>query len=191
MRPRLAAYRVVVPELSSRDFENLLAFRNGLRRFLRWSESRAREVGMTPAQHQLLVAVKGHPGGECPTISDLAGYLLLRHHSVVELVDRAAAAGLVTRHPDTRDGRVTRIGLTAGGEDRLSRLAAAHLDELRNLAPVLDHLVADWAAHAGPSPPPAVSGVEELSPPTRPAPCAVPPGRPVAEGSARRALLTS
>lgn len=156
----MAAYRVVVPELSSRDFENLLAFRNGLRRFLRWSESRAREVGLTPAQHQLLVAIKGHPGDEPPTISGLAGYLLLRHHSVVELVDRAAAAGLVTRRPDARDGRVTRIGLTADGEDRLTRLAPAHLDELRNLAPVLDHLVADWAAHTDGSAPPASGGPE-------------------------------
>lgn len=137
-----------MPELSRSDFENLLAFRNGLRRFLRWSETQARDVGITPAQHQLLVAVKGHPGGECPTISDLAAHLLLRHHSVVELVDRAEWAGLVARQPDSRDGRVTRIGLTAEGESRLSRLAAAHVDELRNLAPVLDHLVADWATHA-------------------------------------------
>jgi DNA-binding MarR family transcriptional regulator len=158
---------VVVPELSSRDFENLLAFRNGLRRFLRWSESRAREVGMTPAQHQLLVAVKGHRGGGPPTISDLAGYLLLRHHSVVELVDRAVAAGLVTRQPDARDGRVTRIGLTAEGEERLSRLALAHLDELRSLAPVLDHLVADWAAHTDP-PPPAAGRTEDLPERRRP-----------------------
>jgi DNA-binding MarR family transcriptional regulator len=159
---------VVVPELSSRDFENLLAFRNGLRRFLRWSESRAREVGMTPAQHQLLVAIKGHRDGEHPTISDLAGHLLLRHHSVVELVDRAAAAGLVTRQPDARDGRVTRVGLTAEGEDRLSRLAPAHLDELRNLAPVLDHLVADWAAHTDPLPAPAARDTKDLS--ARPSP---------------------
>jgi DNA-binding MarR family transcriptional regulator len=138
----------VVPELSRRDFENLLAFRNGLRGFLHWSETQAREAGLTPAQHQLLVAVKGHPGGEHPTISDLAGYLLLRHHSVVELLDRAVAAGLVTRQPDARDGRVTRIGLTADGEAKLGRLAPGHLDELRNLAPVLDHLVAGWAIHA-------------------------------------------
>jgi DNA-binding MarR family transcriptional regulator len=138
-----------VPELSRRDFENLLAFRNGLRRFMHWSETQAREVGLTPAQHQLLVAVKGHAGDEYPTISELAGYLLLRHHSVVELVDRAVTAGIVARQPDARDGRVTRIQLTPDGEARLGRLARAHLDELRNLAPVLDHLVADWAQPAG------------------------------------------
>ena len=130
-----------MPELSHRDYENLLSFRTNLRRFLHWSETRARAVGLTPAQHQLLVAVKGHPDRRGPTISELAGYLLLRHHSVVELVDRAAAAGVVERQGDANDGRVTRVTLTEDGQQRLSRLTPAHLDELRTLAPVLDRLV--------------------------------------------------
>jgi DNA-binding MarR family transcriptional regulator len=134
------------------DFENLLAFRTSLRRFLHWSQTQARAVGLTPAQHQLLVAIKGHPGGQDPTISDLAEYLLLRHHSVVELVDRAANAGVVTRRRDAEDGRLTRVALTTDGEARLARLGPAHLDELRNLAPVLDQLVAEWAAHTEATP---------------------------------------
>src|SRR5215467_13071850 len=138
------AYGKGVHELTGDDFENLLAFRTGLRRFLHWSQTQARAVGLTPAQHQLLVAIKGHPGPQGPTIGDLAGYLLLRHHSAVELVDRAAAAGLVERRSDAEDRRVTRVGLTADGEARLNKLATAHLDELRNLAPVLDQLVAGW-----------------------------------------------
>jgi DNA-binding MarR family transcriptional regulator len=92
------------------------------------------------------VAIKGHPGGKDPTISDLAGYLLLRHHSVVELVDRAAASGLLRRRPDPHDGRLTRVRLTAGGEAKVNRLTPAHLNELRALAPMLDHLVARWGA---------------------------------------------
>ena len=48
-----------------------------LRRFLRWSEDQAAAAGLTPAQHQLLVAVKGHSGPEAPAIRDLAEYLLL------------------------------------------------------------------------------------------------------------------
>ena len=127
------------------EYENLLAFRTSLRHFLHWSHSQAQAVGLTPAQHQLMVAVKGHPGGRDPAISDLAGYLLLRHHSAVELVDRAAAAGLVERYADARDGRITRVRLTAGGEARLGCLTPAHLDELRTLAPVLDRLVDRWA----------------------------------------------
>ncbi len=133
-------------ELTQGDFENLLAFRTSLRRFLHWSQTQARAVGLTPAQHQLLVAIKGHPGGQDPTIGDLAGCLLLRHHSAVELVDRAVAAGLVERRSDAGDGRVTRVRLTADGGGRLSKLAPAHLDELRNLAPLLDQLVDGWAA---------------------------------------------
>ncbi|HEV8275265.1 MAG TPA: MarR family winged helix-turn-helix transcriptional regulator [Streptosporangiaceae bacterium] len=143
---RIAAYGKDVHELTRGDFENLLAFRTSLRRFLHWSRTQAQAAGLTPAQHQLLVAIKGHPSGQQPTIGDLAGYLLLRHHSAVELVDRAVAAGLVERRSDAEDARVTRVRLTADGEARLSKLAPAHLDELRNLAPVLDQLVAGWAA---------------------------------------------
>jgi DNA-binding MarR family transcriptional regulator len=133
--------------MSASDFQNLLAFRTSLRRFLHWSQTQARAVGLTPAQHQLLVAIKGHPGDQDPTISELAEYLLLRHHSVVELVDRAATAGVVERSRDPVDGRLTRVALTSDGQARLNRLGPAHVDELRNLAPVLDQLVSEWAAH--------------------------------------------
>ena len=66
---------------------------------------------------------------------------------MVELVDRAAHAGVVARSRDAEDGRLTRVSLTPDGEARLARLGPAHLDELRNLAPVLDQLVSEWAAH--------------------------------------------
>jgi DNA-binding MarR family transcriptional regulator len=128
--------------LTSDDYENLLAFRVRLRQFQHWSRVQARAVGLTPAQHQLLLAVKGHPGGHDPTVGDLAGYLLLRHHSTVELIDRAAAAGLVERSGDDEDGRRIRVRLTPDGQTRIARLGAAHLDELRNLAPLLGQLVA-------------------------------------------------
>ncbi len=134
-----------MPELTPGDFENLLAFRTSLRRFLHWSKTQARAVGLTPAQHQLLVAIKGHRGGQEPTIGDLAGYLLLRHHSAVELVDRAVAGGLVERQGDAGDGRLTRVRLTADGEAKLARLAPAHLDELQTLAPLLEQLVTGWS----------------------------------------------
>jgi DNA-binding MarR family transcriptional regulator len=127
-------------QLSDADFERLLEFRDGLRRFLHWSEERAHEAGMTPAQHQLLLAVRGHGtghgsgrgagGGSGPSMSDLAGHLLLRHHSTVELVDRAEGAGLVVRATDPDDHRVVRVSLTAEGEGRLHALAEAHLQEL-------------------------------------------------------------
>jgi DNA-binding MarR family transcriptional regulator len=131
-----------VHELTRADFEHLLAFRSSLRRFQRWSEDQARAAGLTHVQHQLLVAVKGHPGTEPPTVGDLSEYLLQRHHSTVELVDRAEVADLVRRVADARDARVVRVRLTAKGERILSELTPAHLVELHSLAAVLDQLVA-------------------------------------------------
>ena len=131
----------MVPRLTQRDFERLLEFRVALRRFQRWSEDQAQAAGLTHVQHQLLVAIKGHAGDTPPTVGDLAGYLLLRPHSTVELVDRAEAAGLVERAPDSDDGRVVRVRLTTEGERILQQLTSAHLDRLHELAVVLDELV--------------------------------------------------
>ena len=131
----------MVPRLTQRDFERLLEFRVALRRFQRWSEDQAQAAGLTHVQHQLLVAIKGHAGDMPPTVGDLAGYLLLRPHSTVELVDRAEAAGLVERAPDSDDGRVVRVRLTTEGERILQQLTSAHLDRLHELAIVLDELV--------------------------------------------------
>ena len=130
-----------MPQPSRQDFEHLLAFRSSLRQFERWSDAQARAAGLTHVQHQLLVAVKGHPGPEPPTVRELAEYLLLRHHSTVELVDRAEAAGIVRRVPDARDGRLVRVRLTPRGERVLNELTPAHLVELHALAAVLDELV--------------------------------------------------
>lgn len=111
-----------------------------MREFLRWSEAQARAVGLTPAQHQLLLAVKGHPEQLGPTVGDVAGYLLLKHHSAGELTDRAVARGLVRRVADPSDGRVVRLELTADGERRLAQLSELHLEELRRLSPLLTGL---------------------------------------------------
>jgi DNA-binding MarR family transcriptional regulator len=133
-------------QLTRKDFEHLLAFRSSLRRFQRWSEDQARAAGLTHVQHQLLVAVKGHPGKQPPTVGDLSGYLLQRHHSTVELVDRAEATGLVQRVADGSDARVVRVRLTAKGDRILRELTPAHLLELHSLAAVLDELVAGTQA---------------------------------------------
>ena len=128
--------------LDQQDYERLLAFRTGLRRFLAWSGQQAEAAGITPAQHQLLLAVRGHPDPRGPTIGEIAGYLLVRHHSAVELIDRAEAAGLVARRADSEDGRTVRVALTADGRERLERLAAAHLEELDRMTSQLHTL---WA----------------------------------------------
>jgi DNA-binding MarR family transcriptional regulator len=119
--------------ISDAEFEQLLELRDGLRRFLRWSEQQAEGVGLTPAQHQLLLAIRGHPDPRGPTIRDVANHLLLRHHSVVELVNRAEAAGLVRRRPDPHDQRSVRLSLSSLGNQRVAKLSALHLEELRRL----------------------------------------------------------
>ena len=136
----------VVP--SDTDYAYLLELRTGLRRFLRWSEERAKAAGLTAAQHQLLLAIRGHSGPEGPAISEIADLLLLRHHSAVELVDRAEAAGLVRRRDDPDHYRIVRLILTRKGTDAVQRLAAQHLDEIAHLAPAMEAL---WHAleHAG------------------------------------------
>ena len=117
--------------LSDADFAELLRFRDGLRRFMRWSEEQAKAAGLTPAQHQLMLAIRGEAGD--PTIGEVSAHLLLKHHSTVELVDRAERAGLIRRHTDADDHRIVRLRLTAKGERRLAELSSAHLAELHRL----------------------------------------------------------
>ena len=120
--------------LTDDDYKKLLAFRTGLRQFLRWSEQSAERLGIPPAQHQLLLAVRGHANKAGPTIGELSGYLLSQQHSVSELVQRASEAGLVERHQDPKDRRISRIQLTKKGGDALELLSAMHLEELSRLA---------------------------------------------------------
>lgn len=119
------------------DFEHLLELRTGLRRFLRWSEQQARAGGLTAAKHQLLLAIRGHPDPAGPTIGRLADYLVLRHHSTVGLVDRAAKDGLVTRTPDPTSRSAVRVTLTPAGAAKLDALVEAHLEEIAHLAPTM------------------------------------------------------
>lgn len=123
--------------ITDADYRRLLEFRTGLRRFLHWSEEQAQAGGVSPSQHQLLLAIRGHPDPRGPTIGDVAEYLLLRHHSAVGLVDRAEDAGLVRRRQDRDDHRIVRLLLTARGAETLHRLTAVTLEELARLSPRL------------------------------------------------------
>src|SRR5579875_429506 len=97
--------------LRDADYARLLTVRTALRRFERWSADQAAARGLTSSQHQLLLALRGHPEPKGPTIGQVAEYLLVRHHSAVELADRTARAGLVRRVTDPDDLRVVRLQL--------------------------------------------------------------------------------
>jgi len=123
--------------LTKQDFEALARFRFGIRRYLRFSEETVRGRGLTPQQYQLLLALKGFPGREWATVRELAERLQLRHHSVVELVNRAQGEGLVEREAHPEDARAVRVVLTSDGEQILVRLSTLHRDELRRMDAVL------------------------------------------------------
>lgn len=117
--------------LSDAGYRALARFRYALRRFQRFSETAARQAGLTPAQHQLLLAIRGHDEPDPPSVSDVAERLQLRLHSAGELVRRAEANGLLKRGVDPDDGRRTLLILTDEGEDKLGELSLLHRDELQ------------------------------------------------------------
>lgn len=129
--------------LDDADYAALAEWRHQLRRFTHWSEQQAHDRGLTPAQHQLLLAVRTAPDPRGPTIGDVADRLLLRHHSAVGLVDRAERAGLVHRRRDPEQGAVRRLELTPDGTRALQALSERHLAHLAELAPAMSEL---WRA---------------------------------------------
>ena len=129
-------------ELSDGEYRALAQFRAGLRHFLHFSEEAARDAGTTPAQHQLLLAIRGFAGSSAPVVGDLADALQLRHHSAVELVDRAERAGLVVRTPDPDDLRRQHVALTPAGRRLLDQLSVVHRDELRRFRTQMVDLLA-------------------------------------------------
>jgi DNA-binding MarR family transcriptional regulator len=131
-----------VTPLADEEYTKLLAFRTGLRQFLRWSEDQAATVGLTPAQHQLLLAIRGHPDSRGPSVGELADYLCTRHHSAVQLIDRTEQLGLIARtRSDSDDRRIVRLTLTKAAQDKLTLLSTTHVEELRRLATLVNALV--------------------------------------------------
>lgn len=128
--------------VTNADYTRLLRMRTLLRQFEHWSAEQAAALGLTAGQHQLLLAIRGHEGTVGPTIGDVADYLLVRHNTAVELVNRTQELGLIDRHRDGDDHRVVRLSLTKEGRDRLNALSADHLEELSRLAAVVDELFA-------------------------------------------------
>lgn len=119
--------------LAKADFERLSRFRHRLRRFLRFSEELCRERGLTSLQYQLLLHVKGFPGRDWATISELADRLQAHHHGVVALIDRCEKLELLERRPGRADQRVVEIHLLPKGANLLASVAARHQGELKLL----------------------------------------------------------
>jgi len=129
------------PTITKAHYELLASLRHKLRAFLQFSGQAATAAGLTPQQHQALLAIKGFPGRDQVSMGELAGRLHLKHHSAVGLVDRLAQRQLVRRAVAREDRRRVEISLTARGEAMLRRLSAAHLAELREQGPELRRLL--------------------------------------------------
>jgi len=126
--------------LEDRDYAALADFRAALRAFLAFSEARAAEVGLSPQQHQALLAIRGAPGAQA-TIGYVAERLILKPHSASELVSRLEALDLIARRPSENDRRKTVLVLTARAGALLEKLSAIHREEIRRLKPLLLELL--------------------------------------------------
>lgn len=127
--------------VSQKDYEALAGFRYALRKFMRFSEQAARGAGLSPQQHQALLAIRGFPAGDKVTVGALAERLCSKPQSTSELVSRLQKQGFVARDSSDADGRQVVVSLTTTGEEILRRMASAHRQELRRLGPELKDLL--------------------------------------------------
>ncbi len=123
------------------DYQALAEFRFELRKFLAFSEAAAQLEGLTPQHHQALLTIKGFSSHEAISIGELAGFLLIRHHTAVELVDRMTKLGLLSRLVDNEDGRRALVKLTREGEKRLRKLSKIHVKEISAISSTLTRIM--------------------------------------------------
>jgi len=125
--------------ISDEDYRRLAEFRYQIRRFLAFSTKAARDAGLEPRQHQLLLALRGLPRGIQPSISELSERLQLHHNTTVELINRLEARGFVQRRQSSEDRRKVFVDVTPEGDAVLLELSRHHLRELRSIGPELVH----------------------------------------------------
>jgi DNA-binding MarR family transcriptional regulator len=118
------------------DYRALSDFRQNIHDYLDFSDHAAKAAGIEPRQYQLMLAIKGLPVEMEPAVGTLAARLRVRHHSAVELIDRAERNGFVARERSA-NGRYVLVQLTAKGAHTLEQAVAARLEELQSAGPVL------------------------------------------------------
>lgn len=126
--------------ISQSDYEILAAFRFELRRFLNFSEQAAKALGMTPQQHQSLLAIRAAPD-RVLSIGDLADQLFVQPHTASEMADRMVALGWLERRADPKDGRRVGLGLTAEAERILGQMSTTHRNEVMRIRGTLTELL--------------------------------------------------
>ena len=97
-----------------------------------FSEANARKNRLTSQQYQALLTIKGLSGRHHMSVGELAGFLLVKHHTAVGLVDRMTRSGLLKRLRDSDNTRRIQVMLTRKGEQKLSNVAELNWAELRS-----------------------------------------------------------
>lgn len=128
-------------ELTDADYVALADFRYALRQFLAFSERGAASYGLTPQQHQALLAIRGATHANV-SVGYVAERLALKPHSTTGLVDRLEALGMVARRPSPDDGRQALLELTQKAQSLLRQLSKTHREEIVRLRPMLTELLA-------------------------------------------------
>ena len=123
--------------ISRAEYQSLAEFRYQIASFLRRRRTAAQDAGIEPQQYELLLAVKGLPGGKKPTIKQIAEQLRLQHHSAVELTTRLVNRGLIRRERSTEDRRSVLLSVTKAGQKAMDEVVQYSLHELRHEAPEL------------------------------------------------------
>ncbi|HEX6374668.1 MAG TPA: MarR family transcriptional regulator [Allosphingosinicella sp.] len=126
--------------LEDRDYKVLASVRAELRSFAHFTEKVTSGAGLTPQQHQILLALRASDELEL-TIGQLAETMFLKPHSVSGMADRLAGLGLVERVRSEEDRRSIRLRLTDKAREVLASLGQAHKDELRRIRPLLISLL--------------------------------------------------
>jgi len=124
-------------EVTTAEYRALAELRYRIRHFVREGDSVARSSGLEPQQYLLLLAIRGLPEGAEATIRVLADRLALKHHSMVELIDRLETHGYVRRTRSRDDRRRVIISLLPRGEKLLEQVARDRIEELRTTGAAL------------------------------------------------------
>jgi DNA-binding MarR family transcriptional regulator len=113
-------------------YEQLAEFRYKIRKHIRVSESAARRAGITPKQYQLMLAIKGYPGRDFATPTELAEQLQITRHACVELIQRCESTGLVSKLENKRDARSVVVSISSRGLKILNKITALHLAQSKD-----------------------------------------------------------
>ncbi|HTT32839.1 MAG TPA: MarR family transcriptional regulator [Methylomirabilota bacterium] len=118
--------------ITTAEYQALAELRYRIRKFVREGDGVATASGLEPQQYLLLLMIRGIPEGQEATVRTLAERLALKHHSVVELIDRLEAHGYVRRNRSREDRRSVLVSLLPRGEKMLEQVAQHRISELRS-----------------------------------------------------------